>query len=428
MKKPLIVTDFDGTVNLKDVSFSILNYFTNGTWEGIDKDFISGKIGSLEAYTRISRLLKGNEEEWKRYSRNIADVDPWFKKFIKETSDFLEVVIVSDGFDIYIKEILQKEGIKGIEFYANIVEFKGDKIEIKFPYRSEECEECGTCKKEILLKKKNEGYAPVIYIGDGYSDRCAFQYADWVFARRTLAKIIISKRIGFSYLKSFESILRWIKERKKGIIFDLDGTIIDSYRPIIKSMKMALREMGVNPPQDGEIRKMVGIPVNEIMEKFFKCDAEKGVKLFRKFYGEEFRNGTRVINGVRKALNELKRDYTLALISNKSERFVKEILNWKKLDKIFKFSTGESESIPPKPSPRMLEVAMESQKLLPSECVFVGDTHIDFITAERARVEFVGVYSGSETAETLYELRPSSLLPNLRELLRMMKVREKFWR
>lgn len=426
MKKPLFLTDFDGTVNLKDVSFSILNHFTEGRWEGIDKEFISGKIGSLVAYSRISKLLKGSEDEWKNYSQNMADLDPWFKKFIDEASNF-KVVIVSDGLDIYIKEILKKEGVSGIEFYASKVEFKKNKIEIKFPFRSDECEDCGTCKRDILLKKKKEGYSPIIYIGDGYSDRCAYQYADWVFAKRALARILISKKRGFSYLRSFENLLKWIKEKKKGIIFDLDGTIIDSYKPIIKSMKMALKEMGISPPEDEELKKMVGVPVNEIMKKFFDNNYEAGVRLFRKFYEKEFRNGTRLIRGVVNVLKELKKNFSLAVISNKHERFVKEILKWKKIEKIFDFSAGESEDIPPKPSPKMLEMAIEFQKISPEECLFVGDTHIDFITAEKTGVEFVAISTGSESAESLYELHPSSLITSLSELLKMMNVRKKLW-
>jgi 2,3-diketo-5-methylthio-1-phosphopentane phosphatase/HAD superfamily hydrolase (TIGR01549 family) len=420
--------DFDGTVNRKDVSFNILNHFTEGRWEGIDKEFISGKIGSLTAYSRISKLLKGNENEWKKYSQEMSDIDPWFKKFLEETSDSVEVMIVSDGLDIYIKEILKKEGIYGIEFYANKVEFTGDKIEIKFPFRSEDCDDCGTCKKEVLLKKKKEGYNPIIYVGDGYSDRCVFQYADWVFAKRTLAKILIAKKMGFSYLRSFESLLRWIKEKKRQIIFDLDGTIIDSYKPIIKAMKKALKEMGASPPEDQDLRKMVGIPVNEIMMKFFDSNHDEGVKLFRKFYEKEFRNGTRLIKGVRNVLKELRKDFSLALISNKHERFVKEILKWKKLEKIFDFSAGESECIPPKPSPKMLEMAINSQNLSPKECLFVGDTHIDFITAEKMGVEFVAISTGSEPAESLYELRPSSLITNFSELLKMMRIRRILWK
>jgi len=426
--KPLILTDFDGTVNLKDVSFNILNHFTGGKWEGIDEEFISGKIGSLTAYSRVSKLLKGSEEEWRRYSQKMADVDPWFKKFLNEASDSVEIAIVSDGLDIYIKEILKKEGIDGIEFYANKVEFTGDRIEIKFPFRSEDCGECGTCKKEILFKKKKEGYGPIIYAGDGYSDRCVSQYADWVFARRTLARILLSKKKGFSYLKSFENLLKWTREKKKGIIFDLDGTIIDSYKSILKAMKLAIREIGISPPEDSELKRMVGIPVHEIMKKFVDDRYEEGVKLFRKFYEKEFRNGTRVIRGVRSVLKELKKEFSLALISNKHERFVKEILKWKKLERLFDFSAGESEEVPPKPSPKMLEMAIRFQNLSPQECLFVGDTHIDFLTAEKMGIEFVAVSTGSESAESLYELRPPSLIPNLSELLRMMRIREALWK
>lgn len=427
MKGPLIISDFDGTINRKDVSFNILNRFSGGRWDGIDKEFISGRIGSKEAYRRISPLLKGNEREWKRYAAGMEDVDPAFVDFLKKAGRKFPLVVVSDGFDLYIKEIFKKRGIDGVEFYSNTVRFEKGRVKIESPFSSH-CGECGTCKRDILIRKRAEGYNPVIYIGDGYSDRCACLYADWIFAKRSLARILLSKKRSFSYLKNFGSVERWIEVRKSGIIFDLDGTLIDSYPSIISSMKSALIRMGVEPPPDETLKRVVGTPLNEIMAKFVGERFWEGVALFRKFYEANYRNGTKMIRGVRKVLDELRKKYYLLLVSNKHERFVGEIVRWKGIKKFFHFYIGESENLPPKPDPAMLVKAIDSAGLKPEDVLYVGDTSVDFLTASKLGIEFVAVTTGSEDALTLYENRPDSIVASLFDFLKMMRVREKFWK
>ncbi len=312
-----------------------------------------------------------------------------------------------------------------MKFYANAVKIsKYPKIE--FPYSSRDCEECGTCKRDILQRKRKEGYYPIIYVGDGYSDRCASLFADWIFAKRRLAKILISKKRGFSYFQSFESIINWMTKKKRMIVFDLDGTIIDSYKPIMNSLKMVLNEMEVPPPSDTALKELIGIPLIRIMERFLGPEkAKKGVELFRNFYEVQYRNGTHVIRGVRPVLKSLKEKYyKLALISNKHHRFVEEILKWKKLSGFFDFYAGESDGIPPKPDPTLLNLTLKNQKVNTDETIYVGDTSTDYETASKLGIEFVAISTGSEDVVKLYSLRPHSLIRKLSELLQMISVRE----
>ncbi|MGZ3591480.1 MAG: hypothetical protein ACXU99_12555, partial [Thermodesulfobacteriota bacterium] len=59
--KRLILCDFDGTISVRDMGYLLINQFSSGNWEAIDRDFCEGKIGSKEAYSRIAEIMGGDE-------------------------------------------------------------------------------------------------------------------------------------------------------------------------------------------------------------------------------------------------------------------------------------------------------------------------------------------------------------------------------
>ena len=79
--KKLILCDFDGTISVRDMGYVLLNRFSFGDWEAIDWDFCEGKIGSREAYSRIAKILKGDEENVLRFIREHSHIDSHFKSF-----------------------------------------------------------------------------------------------------------------------------------------------------------------------------------------------------------------------------------------------------------------------------------------------------------------------------------------------------------
>lgn len=430
--KVLFVTDFDGTININDVSFLLLNEMTGGMWHGIDQEFISGKIGSKEAYKKISQYLTPEKERWIECIRRLENLDPSFKLFLKDIkSHGWDVVVVSDGFDIYINEIFKRNGIKDMEIYANKVSFKKRSVEIDFPHSAGDCEECGVCKRDVILKKRKSGYYPIIYIGDGYSDRCGAFYADWVFARRHLSRIFISKGKAFSYLKDFDSVRKWFSRKIKTMIFDLDGTLIDSYSAILKSLKETLLHFGVNPPDDETLKGNVGVPLEKILTEYLgdKKLAKEGKDIFRKRYMENYRSGTKLLYGARTILKDFKnRGYSIGVISNKHDVFVKLILKWKRIMKYVDVAMGESDRIPPKPDPFMIEEVLRITETHKEEAMMVGDTHVDVESAKLTGVEVAGVATGSESPELLYSAKPAHLLFRLKDIERMMKIREELWK
>lgn len=429
--KPLFITDFDGTINVNDVSFLLLNEMTGGVWHGIDQEFISGKIGSKEAYARITRYLTSDKMKWVRYIRKLENLDPHFKSFLSEVKRHgWDVMVVSDGFDIYINEIFTRNGIKNVDIYANRVSFREKRVKIDFPYSSDDCDKCGVCKRDILLIKKQEGYYPIIYIGDGYSDRCGAFYADWVFAKKRLSKIFISKKRPFSYLKDFNSIISWFSRRIKGLIFDLDGTLLDSYPAILKSLRETFFHFGICPPNDNTLKENIGIPLKEMLMGYFNDEdiAEEGKRIFREKYMKNYTYKTRLLYGARSIIvNFKKKGYKIGIISNKHELFVKLILKWKRIMRYVDIAMGENDNVPPKPDPFMIKEVLKSMDIRSSEAIMIGDTRVDVESARKVEVECAGVATGSDTPDVLYSIRPEHFLFRLKDFEQMMKVREKLW-
>ena len=80
-KNPIVVSDFDGTISIRDISYELLAKFSDGGWEDIDKAYISGEIGSKEAFSMILARLKAKKSELQDFLSDITSIDPHFKNF-----------------------------------------------------------------------------------------------------------------------------------------------------------------------------------------------------------------------------------------------------------------------------------------------------------------------------------------------------------
>jgi len=186
-KKALVISDFDGTICTVDVGNKVLSHFTRKKWQDIDREYVRGSIGSREAYGRIAPLMAATPVRLTAYVLKLAKIDPFFAKFYRlAKKKGVDVKIVSDGLDFYIRAIMEKHHLGEIEFYSNTVVFGGDEsLSFDFPKANALCGRCGTCKNKILNDHRLM-YEKIIYIGNGHSDICPSRYADLVFAKEVL--------------------------------------------------------------------------------------------------------------------------------------------------------------------------------------------------------------------------------------------------
>ena len=205
----------------------------------------------------------------------------------------------------------------------------------------------------------------------------------------------------------------------KGVIFDLDGTLVDSYQAIYLSFHHAYTCLGLSPLPLEEVKKIVGRGLSRTFGELL--GEEKGLQalaLFRKKYEEIFRPHTHLLPDVRTVLEELYgREIQMAVATNKFGPFSREIFKHFKMENLFTVIVGDGDIPQNKPHPAMLNFAVERMGIEKDETVFVGESVIDIQTAQNAGIKVYAVPTGNTTREDLEEARPTAVLPRFLDLV-----------
>ena len=203
------------------------------------------------------------------------------------------------------------------------------------------------------------------------------------------------------------------------LIFDLDGTLVDSKLDLALSVNAMLEQMGLAPLDHEQIAGYVGHGVTTLIQRAFGDAAtddkvEKGVAFFLDYYRRHMLDNTVTYPGVREALEELK-DRRLAVLSNKPVRFSQEILTGLGVAHYFAFIHGGNSFPQKKPHPVGVVKLMDDTSVPPRRTLLIGDSDTDVLTGRNAGTWTCGVTYGFG-ARTLKEAPPDLLLHDLREL------------
>jgi 2-hydroxy-3-keto-5-methylthiopentenyl-1-phosphate phosphatase len=114
--------------------------------------------------------------------------------------------------DYYIRRVLNNNNLD-IEFYSNTAKFSDDRksISLEFPYSDSDCIKCGTSKRNILMNKTGDDEIS-IFIGDEFSDACVVNYADIVFAKKSLASYCWKNNITYFEFQTFGDIIKKVEK------------------------------------------------------------------------------------------------------------------------------------------------------------------------------------------------------------------------
>jgi 2,3-diketo-5-methylthio-1-phosphopentane phosphatase len=214
MKKIAVLCDFDGTVAQDDVGNLLFRTFSrNGDSLEVVERWKRGEISSRECLEQEAALASCCPEELRSFTL-ARRLDPYFKDF----HDFarqrgMEVVVLSDGLDYYIEQMLVRNGLGGVEFYANRMRHQGTSLRVEFPWHNLlACTDCGCCKTHHLFRYRNQGYY-IVYVGNGLSDRCPCESADLVFAKGELLEHCRAKNIACVEFRNFRDVEREVLQR-----------------------------------------------------------------------------------------------------------------------------------------------------------------------------------------------------------------------
>jgi phosphoglycolate phosphatase len=211
----------------------------------------------------------------------------------------------------------------------------------------------------------------------------------------------------------------------EAVIFDLDGTLLDTIADLTDSMNIALNHFGF-PGHDAETCKMF---VGDGVEMFaFRALPEKSrdqamvnkcASLMRQEYRNRWAKKTHPYEGIPELLNELtRRNLKMAILSNKPDDSTKEMVaellsKWR-----FHPVAGAQLSVPKKPDPTLAIHISQQLQVPPEQFLYLGDTGTDMRTAQGAGMFAVGALWGFRSAEELMSSGAQVLVEHPREVLR----------
>ena len=198
--------------------------------------------------------------------------------------------------------------------------------------------------------------------------------------------------------------------RKKIVIFDLDGTLLNTLIDLTNSTNFALQSFGYPQKTVEQVRDYVGNGVVKLIERAIpdglaNPDFENCLNLFKQDYKKNMYKNVRVYDGISGLLAALKNmDIKISVVSNKFDLAVKDLCNKLFPDLIdAAYGENEAEGIKKKPSPDMVLKVMNSFSLTKEECLYVGDSEVDIETAYNAGIDCVSVTWGFKSIEFLKE-------------------------
>jgi phosphoglycolate phosphatase len=182
------------------------------------------------------------------------------------------------------------------------------------------------------------------------------------------------------------------------LMFDLDGTLIDSRLDLVHSVNATLRHMGRPELPHEAIYTLVGSGAAILVQRALgqgatEEDSQRGLDYFLKYYREHMLDNTVVYPGVREGLEMLK-NRPLAVLTNKPVKFSQAILRGLGLAQYFRVVYGGNSFATKKPDPEGARVVLRDFQALPKEAMLVGDSVVDVHTARNAGTWSCGVSYG----------------------------------
>ena len=213
--------------------------------------------------------------------------------------------------------------------------------------------------------------------------------------------------------------------RYNTVIFDLDGTLLNTLDDLRDSLNDVLIHKGYTPKTIEEVRRFVGNGVRNLVRKSVPESVGEDeittiMEIFKENYQHNMQNKTRPYNGIMELLLDLNRyNYKLAIVSNKYDAAVKELAKTY-FGSLIPVAIGETQEIKRKPAPDSIYEAVKELGSDLRRTVLVGDSETDVQTAKNAGIPCIGVTWGFRSREVLRTEGASYLIDTPRELLTLL--------
>ncbi len=210
------------------------------------------------------------------------------------------------------------------------------------------------------------------------------------------------------------------------VIFDLDGTLLFSLEDLKNSTNFALRQFGFKERTLEEVRIFVGDGVRKLIERALPqgTDAmiiEDVLRVFKENYEQNMYNCTKPYNGIQKLLLDLRHSsLKTAVVSNKFDIAVKELCK-KYFGDLIDVAIGQRDDVPKKPAPNGVFAAIKELGAKQQNCIYVGDSDVDVLTAHNAGLKCIGVTWGYRDRELLESKGADYIVNDPHEIFNLIK-------
>ncbi len=215
--------------------------------------------------------------------------------------------------------------------------------------------------------------------------------------------------------------------RIKNIVFDMDGTILNTITDLREATNHALNLSGFPERSLDEILSFVGNGIQVLIDRAVPsgtCESDFNVCFnnFKQYYDVHKNDNTKPYKDILNLMCKLKEmNIQMSVVSNKFDAGVKELAK-DLFDGFLPIAIGESESVLPKPNPSGVWLAMDLMGATYENTVYIGDSEVDFQTAENSKIDFIGVSWGFRPRSLHEELGSKYIVDSPLEIIKVLEM------
>lgn len=217
----------------------------------------------------------------------------------------------------------------------------------------------------------------------------------------------------------------------KAILFDLDGTLANTISALQHGINLTMRALGYPESTAEDVLAHINHGARQLIRlslpEELQSDEDKvteALALYNRMYEKTYMETDTTYEGIPEVITELNaRGYKLAVLSNKQDEFVVRLCEQLLPEGSYVVARGQREGVPTKPDPTAPRAVATLLGVEPSECAFVGDTHVDVMTAKNAGMMSVAVSWGYRPREVLEKAGAEVIVDRVPELLGVFPCR-----
>ena len=217
-----------------------------------------------------------------------------------------------------------------------------------------------------------------------------------------------------------------LEKKIKNVLFDLDGTVLDTLPDLVESANYALVELGYPSQSYEQVRCAIGHGIRNLLKDLMHCEdvevLEKCRAIFKEYYDAHKAVHTHPYEGMPELIRSLKESgIRVFVISNKYDDAAKELVK-NFYGELFDGIYGNTDDMLPKPDRAVFDKVCKENSLDPKECLYVGDSEVDVQFANNCGIPLIAVCWGFRTKQELLSSGAKTIASDIRELKRFLQL------